>query len=190
MQSNKPPSAPSGNSPKDKENTKSSAAEDATEATHLKNDVALQRLLQESALLHASQTALGTMPSSAHPTASSFTHIGKARHKALDLRMQSLGAEGSLFEQKKRPFNHRLGMVEKRRSKEQTRRTEAKLNGIILEKELKKDRKNGVGKDRGKVVGAASVGRMKGGTLVLSGRDVKEIQGPSKASSSKKKGRR
>ncbi|EYE93442.1 uncharacterized protein EURHEDRAFT_460161 [Aspergillus ruber CBS 135680] len=140
----------------------------ATDATNLKNDLALQRLLKESHLLDS---------------ASELAPTGKNRHKALDMRMQSLGANASLYDQKM-PSAHRRGIKTKAATKEDKRRREAKENGIILEKPASKKQTSNKRRERG--VGGPSVGKFTGGTLNLSQRDINSITRRSKGS----KGRR
>jgi hypothetical protein len=143
---------------------------------NLKNDLALQRLLSESHLLD-----------SAH-SANNLEASGKNRLRALDIRMQSLGAKSSVFDGGKMPMNMRKGILAHRQSNEERRRSEAKENGIILEKE-KRIRKFDGKRERG--VGGSSVGKYKGGMLTLSKRDVRTIEGPKDTRrGGKKKGRR
>ena len=137
----------------------------------LKNDLALQRLLKESHLLES---------------ASELAPTGKNRLKALDLRMQGLGAKSSLYQQKM-PSSHRRGINAKAEYREEKRRREAKENGIVLEKPAPKKAAAGR-RERG--VGGPSVGKFAGGTLNLSKRDISAIQGPSRPSRGRGKGRR
>lgn len=143
------------------------------DAMDLKNDLALQRLLKESHLLESGNDL--------DPT-------GKNRHKALDLRAQSLGAKTSLFTQEKMPMSHRKGIKGKAATKEDRRRREAKENGIILEKPSFKPSKSS-GKKRERGIGGPSIGKFAGGTLNLSKGDIMSIQGPRKSAKGKK-GRR
>lgn len=110
-----------------------------------------------------------------------LTHTGKNRHKATDLRLQALGSKGSIFEQKSMPASHRRGIIAKKEEREQTRRKEARENGIILEK-AKSTKKFPEGK-RERGVGAPAVGRFSGGTLSLSKQDIADIEGPKRSSS-------
>ncbi|OJD14093.1 hypothetical protein AJ78_05539 [Emergomyces pasteurianus Ep9510] len=169
----KPPS--SSEAAKNSTKTKTSgtvgdtAGDQAMDAENLKNDLALQRLLKESHLLESADDL--------NPT-------GAKRHRAIDLRMQSAGAKLSLFTQKKMPMSHRKGIIGKASKKEETRRREAKENGIILEKpsfSTAGKTKNGCGvssairRERG--IGGPSVGKFTGGTLRLSKKDISDIQG-------------
>jgi hypothetical protein len=88
--------------------TKKQSEGDLTESTNLKNDLALQKLLRESHLLAASASSSGTST----PTLST---TGIARHKSTDLHLQSLGAKGSVFTQKKMPMAQRKHMIQKAR---------------------------------------------------------------------------
>ncbi|KAL4734891.1 hypothetical protein BDV11DRAFT_45195 [Aspergillus similis] len=129
------------------------------ESLNLKNDLALQRLLKESHLLES---------------ASDLAPTGKNRHKALDLRMQELGAKNSLYYQKNMPSSIRKGIKAKAVSKEEKRRREARENGIILEKPAPKKQSSNGRRERG--VGGPSIGKFAGGTLNLSNRDVAHVQ--------------
>lgn len=143
--------------------------EDDSEALNLKHDLDLQRLLKESHLLEKAK-------SSADP--------GSHRHKAIDMRMQTLGSKDSLFHQQKMPASHRRGIVAKAASREVMRRKDAKENGIILEKAAGKTKS---ASRRERAVDVPAVGRFRGGTLQLSKRDLLDIQGP--ASRRRKAGR-
>ncbi|RVX68125.1 hypothetical protein B0A52_08266 [Exophiala mesophila] len=134
--------------------------EEQSEALNLKHDLDLQRLLKESHLLEKAK-------SSADP--------GSHRHKAIDMRMQTLGSKDSLFHQQRMPASHRRGIVAKAASKEAMRRKDAKENGIILEKAAGKT-KSASRRDR--AVDVPAVGKFRGGTLQLSKRDLLDIQGP------------
>ncbi|KAK3676478.1 pre-rRNA processing and 40S ribosomal subunit assembly [Recurvomyces mirabilis] len=145
--------------------------DDEGEAGNLKHDLALQRLLKESHLLDAS-TFSG--PSAAPE--------GKSRLKALDLRLKDLGAKKDASEQVKMPLSHRRGIVAKATSREASRRKNATENGIILEK-AKSTFKAPAKRER--AVAVPSVGKFRGGTLKLSERDVKSIEGPKKRAGGK-----
>ncbi|KAL4942125.1 hypothetical protein BDV06DRAFT_222460 [Aspergillus oleicola] len=129
------------------------------ESMNLKNDLALQRLLKESHLLES---------------ASDLAPTGKNRHKALDLRMQELGAKKSLYHQQKMPSSMRKGIKAKAVLKEDKRRREARENGIILEKPAPKKQIGSERRERG--VGGPSIGKFAGGTLNLSKRDIAQVQ--------------
>lgn len=145
--------------------------EDDSEALNLKHDLDLQRLLKESHLLEKAK-------SSADP--------GSHRHKAIDMRMQTLGSKDSLFHQQKMPASHRRGIVAKAASREVMRRKDAKENGIILEKAAGKTNRKSASR-RERAVDVPAVGRFRGGTLQISKRDLLDIQGP--ASRRRKGGR-
>lgn len=149
----KPSTEPEPTSKKEEE-------EDVHESANLKHDLALQRLLKESHLLESADDLAPT---------------GKNRLKALDLRMQSLGAKTSLYAQTKMPTAHRRGIKAKAESKEDRRRQEAKENGIILEKPSKVQKSSNNGRrDRGLV--GSSVGKFAGGTLNLNKDDIARVQ--------------
>jgi hypothetical protein len=95
--------------------------------------------------------------------------------------MQALGAKASLFTQQKMPMSHRKGIQDKALRKEETRRREAKENGIILEKPALSS-KSKVSRRRERGVGGPSVGKFAGGTLRLRRRDLLDLQGPRKES--------
>ncbi|KAL2013544.1 hypothetical protein VTN00DRAFT_1069 [Thermoascus crustaceus] len=171
----KPPPLSESSTTKSTSTKKDQEDEDAMDAEDLKNDLALQRLLKESHLLESADDL--------NPT-------GKNRHKAIDLRIQSLGAKTSLYTQEKMPMSHRKGIIAKAAKKEEKRRQEARENGIILEKPTVKPKNNNKRRERG--VGGPSVGKFAGGTLKLNKVDVMRIQGPSRVSKGKgkSKGRR
>ncbi|EEP79482.1 conserved hypothetical protein [Uncinocarpus reesii 1704] len=172
--STKPPSSSQMRKSTSKTKVPTSDDEEATDAINLKHDLALQRLLKESHLLESADDL--------NPT-------GKNRHRAIDIRMQGIGATDSLFTQKKMPMAHRKGIEAKGAKREDTRRREARENGIILEKPTSKRKTSSQKRERG--IGGPSVGRFAGGTLRLSKRDLIDIQGPrSRIGKGKKKGRR
>lgn len=140
--------------------------DDDSETANLKKDLALQRLLSESHLLE----------SSTNPVLS-----GANRHRATDLRIQALGSKTSILKQAKMPMSHRKGIVAKQNLREETRRREARENGIILEK-AKITKKKGAESRRDRGVGGPGVGKFSGGTLSLSKKDILEIEGPKRHS--------
>ncbi|EMC97008.1 hypothetical protein BAUCODRAFT_68548 [Baudoinia panamericana UAMH 10762] len=149
-----------------------SAEEDSSEAANLKHDLALQRLLKESHLLDPSAFS------------GAAAVEGKGRLKALDLRLQDLGAKKPLSEQKM-PLAHRQGIKTKAADREAVRRREAVENGIVLERASAAPKTALKRRDRG--IGKPAVGKFRGGTLKLSSRDVRTIEGPK--ARSKRKGR-
>lgn len=74
-------------------------------------------------------------------------------------------------------MSHRKGIIAKKADKEETRRREAKENGIILER-AKIVEKKGADKRKDRGVGGPGVGRFSGGTLTLSKKDIFDIEGP------------
>jgi hypothetical protein len=160
----------------------SSKTKSATELTS--EDLALHRLLTESHLLSESTTSLD-------PTL-------KARHAAQDLRLRALGAKKPLavLSAGNMPMVARKGIQNKRKMKEDERRREAQEAGIILEREGGKktrEREKTRGKSKSaykRDVGAPSVGRWKGGTLVLGKSDVAEIERQAKPGDFLKKKKR
>lgn len=138
------------------------AAPDNSEALNLKNDLALQRLLRESHLLDSSSSSLQA--------------TGKNRLKALDSRLDSLGLKP--LPGQNHGWHLRKGIDGKKERVEKARRKEARENGIILEKEAKKDTKRVKRMREMDAPGfAPAVGRFKNGALVLSKKDVREIEG-------------
>ncbi|KAI4242184.1 MAG: hypothetical protein LQ352_007286 [Teloschistes flavicans] len=138
--------------------------EAATDAANLQKDLALQRLLKESHLLD---------PSSASAPS------GQNRHKALDIRQQALGSKKTVFSQQKMPLAQRKGILAKAVERDESRRREAKENGIILEKAVKPKVRE---PQRQRGIGAPSVGKFSHGMLTLSKKDVASIVGPRKRS--------
>ena len=132
-----------------------------SEAEMLKNDLALQRLLRESHLLDSTSDRLEA--------------TGRNRLKALESRIQALGGKDTTA-QKNVPMAIRKGIAAAREVRELKRRKNAKEAGIVLEKDTTKkiSKKR---KDRGGF--GPSVGRFKGSALVLSKRDVMDIEGRS-----------
>ncbi len=138
--------------------------EAASEALNLKHDLDLQRLLKESHLLEQAKAS---------------STLGTHRHKAVDMRMQSLGSKESVFHQDKMPLAHRRGILAKAANREASRRADAQENGVILEKATTKARARDLHRERG--VDVPAVGKFRGGTLRLSKKDVLDIQGPSRS---------
>lgn len=137
---------------------------DDNDTENLHNDLALQRLLRESHLLD--------------PNAEKLEATGAQRLKALHLRIEALG--GRRIPDQKMPLEAKRGIDGKKREREKKRRREARETGVVLEKEKKvvKVRKKGTmaGKGLGSL-DAPSVGKFKGGALVLSKKDVRSITG-------------
>ncbi|RMZ89515.1 hypothetical protein DV736_g3256, partial [Chaetothyriales sp. CBS 134916] len=145
--------------------TKVAAGDDAedeeSETLNLKHDLDLQRLLKESHLLDR---------------ANASRNPGVQRHKATDLRLQSVGSQDSIFQQTKMPIAHRKGIRAKVTSRESRRRKEAQESGIVLETASRSSKSLNAKRDRG--VDVPAVGRFRAGTLKLSKQDVASIQGP------------
>lgn len=176
-QSSKPPN-PGQNPTKSTKPIAVDTEEDATEKANLKNDLALKHLLKESHLLDPTSFSISSKTS---------TPEGKSRLKSLDLRIQDLGAKQSIAAQEKMPLSHRKGMASKASSREEKRRREARENGVVLEKAKSGGK---LAKRRERSVGGPTVGRFKGGTLKLSSKDVRLIQGPKGRDGGRRKGRR
>jgi hypothetical protein len=158
---------------------------DDDEKDNLQNDLALQRLLKESHLLDAN-TFSATGNASSAPE-------GAARLKALDMRIRDLGGKKSHLEQDRMPIAFRKGMVAKASEREGKRRSEAKENGIVLERFGAKGAggagaaTRGGGKERKRAIGTGGpdIGTFRGATLRLSKNDIKGME----SSSSKRGGK-
>ncbi|KAI1337767.1 hypothetical protein F5Y15DRAFT_143424 [Xylariaceae sp. FL0016] len=136
----------------------------------LKNDLALQRLLSESHLFSAAAKKDPGVEMGAE-------HKGRNRHLANDMRMAALGSKASIFAQAKMPMGMRKGIAAKAEGRETKRRTEARENGIVLERPVSKKGKSGGGMrkfQRG--VDAPAVGKLSNGMLKLSKRDIASIE--------------
>ncbi|RPB02842.1 hypothetical protein L873DRAFT_1672144 [Choiromyces venosus 120613-1] len=132
-----------------------------SEAEMLKNDLALQRLLRESHLLDS--------------TSGKLEATGKNRLKALESRIQALGGK-DITAQKNVPMAVRKGIAAAREERELKRRKNAKEAGIVLERDTTK-KISKKWQDRGGF--GPSIGKFKGGALMLSTRDVMDIEGRS-----------
>ncbi|KAH7122486.1 hypothetical protein B0J11DRAFT_340450 [Dendryphion nanum] len=163
--SSKPPTLSTQNAPNPPPKRSKDPA-DLTETAHLKNDLALQRLLRDSHILSSTSTSTS---GTSTPTISA---TGSARHKSTDLHLLSLGAKTSLQKQKNMPMSHRKGITAMATHRENVRRKDARDNGIVLEKE-KRAKKFGGERERG--IGGPDVGTFKGGMLKLSKKDVADI---------------
>ena len=149
----------------------------------LASDLELQRLISESHILSATNP-FNTAASGAHAPSKAFSE-GRTRALTTDLRLQKLGSSSSIFKQQKMPMAMRKGIAGARASREEKRRREAKENGIILERERndesagagKKARRKQQGSRRSDLpVDMPGMGRMKGGELRLSKRDVRAVE--------------
>ena len=153
----------------------------------LANDLELQRLISESHILSATNpfnnTASSSFSSSGAAPSKAFSE-GRTRALTTDLRLQKLGSTGSIFnQQKKMPMAMRKGILGAKAAREEKRRREAKENGIILERERPdeggsagKKAKRKQGKRSDLPVDMPGMGRMKGGELRLSKRDVRAVE--------------
>ncbi|KAM3417839.1 hypothetical protein BST61_g6060 [Cercospora zeina] len=181
--SSKPPTLGDGDEAATKKVSKSTklnpadGEEDGTESTNLKHDLALQRLLKESHLLDTSSFSSSTTPE------------GKSRVKALDMRLQDLGAKTSALQQAKMPMHMRRGISGKAASREASRRKEAAENGVILER-ARMNAPKSQQKRRERGVGGIGIGKMRGSTLKLSDKDVRSIEGRKASGTGRKGGKR
>ncbi|KAI0405707.1 hypothetical protein F4802DRAFT_168458 [Xylaria palmicola] len=152
----------------------------------LKNDLALQRLLAESHLFSSAAARRGGGSGGDAAATMTTEHEGRNRHLATDLRLSALGSKTSVYAQAKMPMALRKGMRAAADARESSRRREARENGIVLERPAgapkKKEAANGSGARRrgapgsSRAIDAPSVGRMNGGMLTLSKRDIAGIE--------------
>ncbi|KAL2141816.1 hypothetical protein VTI28DRAFT_1903 [Corynascus sepedonium] len=162
-------------------------------AALLANDLALQRLISESHIL----SAAGANPShwQSQHAAGTATNVrafaaGRTARKTTDMRIQALGAKDSILSQAKMPMSMRKGIVGAAAAKEDKRRREARENGIILEREVKKA-KTSKKKGRGdRPVDLPAVGRMRGAELRVSAREARAIAASVRGPAGKGKGKR
>lgn len=150
----------------------------------LANDLELQRLISESHILSATNPFNTAGSGGAHAPSKTFSE-GRTRALTTDLRLQKLGSNGSIFKQQKMPMAMRKGITGAKASREEKRRREAKENGIILERETpgegggkkarRKQQQQG-GRRSDLPVDMPGMGRMKGGELRLSKRDVRAVE--------------
>ena len=172
-------------SPSDQDQPEDSAA-------FLANDLALQRLIAESHILsaaggnashwqsqHAASTAANTRAFAA----------GRTARKTTDMRVQALGAKDSILSQVKMPMAMRKGIVGAAADKESKRRREARENGIILEREMKKAKTKKKGRGE-RPVDLPAVGRMRGAELKVSAREARAIAASVRGPAGKGKGKR
>lgn len=155
--------------------------------TLLANDLELQRLINESHILAASNPFNSIGSRSASSTGDGTTGgktfmQGRTRTLTTDLRLQQLGSKTSILTQRKMPMGMRQGINAAKGAREEKRRREARENGIILERE----NKSGVGGGGGKkskrrggdsmAVDMPGMGRFKNGELKLSKREVQAVE--------------
>lgn len=144
----------------------------------LADDLALQRLINESHILSASNpfNSIGTRGGASAEGGKSFVE-GRTRALTTDLRLQKLGSKESIFTQRKMPMGMRKGISAAKGAREEKRRREARENGIILEKE---DKGKGGGKKKKRrgdlAVDMPGMGRFKGGELKLSKKEVRAVE--------------
>ncbi|EEB06303.1 rRNA processing protein Faf1 [Schizosaccharomyces japonicus yFS275] len=124
--------------------------QDSLEAENLKNDVALQKLLRESHLLHEAASRSGTV---------SLEAQGKARHKAT---MQHIAMLGGQTKDQKMPMAARKGMHAKRQRIKKLVAAEARESGTVLAREKKSKPSKRL---QGFQPKSFTPGKMRGGTL-------------------------
>lgn len=147
----------------------------------LANDLELQRLINESHILSASNpfNAIGSRSSTAEGGGDGKIFVqGRTRALTTDMRLQQLGSKTSILTQRKMPMGIRKGINAAKSAKEEKRRREARENGIILEREDKGKSSGGKrSKRRGDVpVDMPGMGRFQGGELKLSKREVRAVE--------------
>lgn len=171
-------------------------------AEELKEDIDLQRLLNESHILKNLADERRNTASGAELTLRTLNDpvIGKARVRTLDARMEQIssvnGDQKKLHHLEKMPMKIRQGMIKAQKARIAKHEQEARENGIVMSVNKKgqfrkldndrafisKDKLIGKGsirkksKDRGLKV--QSVGRSTPNGLVLSSKDIAKIQGP------------
>ncbi|CCC12053.1 unnamed protein product [Sordaria macrospora k-hell] len=189
--SSKPPNAilDSASSQTAKSKKDKDGADGDDSAAFLANDLALQRLIAESHILSAAGGNASHYLSSAAAETEKNTRAfaeGRIRKKTTDMRMQALGAKGSVLEQEKMPMNMRKGINKAAETYEQKRRREARENGVILEKASGKGGKSGGGgrgggKKRGgdRAVDMPGIGKMRGAQLTISAREIRSMEASS-----------
>lgn len=169
---------PSSKNPKPKAADNDSDSDDPqTAQAHLKNDLALARLIRESDLLHQRPSLSST------DTNSRTKRSLQARQRTTESRLAALGAKDSILDQKNVPRAIKMGMDSRKREREEKRRKEAKENGIILEKPATK--KKAAAAKRERSVGNPGIGKFRGGKLELGKRDLHKLT--SKPSSERKR---
>jgi hypothetical protein len=105
------------------------------------------------------------------------------------MRVQALGAKGSILTQDKMPMGMRKGIVSTAAAKESKRRREARENGVILEREVKKAKTSKKGRGE-RPVDLPGVGRMRGAELKVSAREAKAIADSVRRPAEKGRGKR
>ncbi|KAK9473611.1 uncharacterized protein V1510DRAFT_362907 [Dipodascopsis tothii] len=167
------------------------AADDDDDRANLKNDLALQRLITESHILHEAQRKGGASLS----TDFLFNPTGKARLKTLDARIESLAAlhggnhrnaafkrkqsdpysldpaalissDRAKFNKQKMPMQMRKGIVGKAAERAESRERHARESGIVLPKGITK--KKGKPGRRERSLTVNGVGHFTRGGLVIS----------------------
>lgn len=147
--------------------------------TLLANDLELQRLINESHILSASNpfNSIGSRTDGA--SGKTFVE-GRTRALTTDLRLQALGSKASILKQRNMPMGMRKGINAAKDAREEKRRREARENGIVLEKDDRKGKSGGKkkkSKGRGDVaVDMPGMGRFKGGELKLSKSEVRAVE--------------
>lgn len=207
LQSSKPPSSSSSSSgPRADTRTPARSNhdggadgddEDEDSAAFLAKDLALQRLISESHILAAAggnaayYTSATSGGAAASAPAEKLFSGGRVRRLTTDLRLQALGAKGSVLKQAKMPMNVRKGLEAAAAERENKRRREARENGVVLERRGgggsaivgaggvggAAARGKGKGKRRGsRPVDLPAVGKLRGAELRISARDIRSVE--------------
>lgn len=92
------------------------------------------------------------------------------------MRLAALGAVPT--PPQRMPMAQRKGIEKKKNERENERRREAREGGILVERKGGKPRERRKRKGKGdEDVGGPSVGKWRGGTLILGGKELRDIQG-------------
>lgn len=152
--------------------------EASEEKLNLENDLALQRLIQESHIL--AEAGLSGVDISTGIT-------GKVRHKTLDSRLDALGMKKA--KAARNPMLVQQGMNAKQSQRKERRVTAAKEAGIVLARsETAKVKKPENQKMRQRGLKINLVGKETRNGLVISKREIEKYSGTSGGGSSGKKG--
>lgn len=196
-----------------KQQRKASNSKEKNAAEELKDDLDLQRLLDESHILKNLADERRNGISGAELTLKTLNDpiIGKARVRTLDSRIQKIasinGDAKKLNKLEKIPMKIRQGMIKAQKDRIEKHEREAKDNGIVMSINKKgqfrqldndrafisKDKLIGKGhninknkfRDRGLKI--QSVGRYTKNGLVLSNNDIAKIQGPQRQNNRRRK---
>ncbi|KAG5439548.1 hypothetical protein PCANB_002123 [Pneumocystis canis] len=136
-----------------------SAKKNVLTIDQLKNDVALQRLLEESQFLRKG------------PDSSTFSlnPTGKQRYKILEKRLELLGGKNV---KEKIPFKIRLGMELKAKMRREIANKKAKEAGIVQALPASKSK---IKRKRNYGLNEITIGKYHRGMVILSKKDIREV---------------